>query len=105
MIYFLLLTGILVGAALGLRFKVFVLVPATAVALGIVAVGQIAYGQSLGRIAIAMIAIAASIQIGYIGGIVIRFAAGAKWGRHSDDAPDDDSARHRSAPGFWFFHF
>jgi hypothetical protein len=61
----------LLGAAFGLRFGVVVLIPVMAVELGIVAVNGIAIGESAGRLAIAMGLVAASAQLGYLGGSII----------------------------------
>jgi hypothetical protein len=69
--------GILVGAVLGLRFKVLVLVPVICVALAIVLVDGIARGDGLWWLALAMVVIATSLQLGYILGIVVRFVLGA----------------------------
>jgi len=69
--------GILVGAVLGLRFKVLVLVPVICVALAIVLVDGIARGDGLWWLALAMIVITTSLQLGYILGNVVRFAMGA----------------------------
>jgi hypothetical protein len=67
------LIGVLVGAVLGLRFKVFVLVPVICIALAIVAVDGVARGDELWRLAISMIVIATALQVGYILGIVTQF--------------------------------
>jgi hypothetical protein len=61
----------LLGAAFGLRFKVLVLVPLTALELCIVAVNGIATGESLGRLAILVSLAATSVQLGYLGGSFI----------------------------------
>jgi len=73
----LILLSVLVGAVLGLRFKVFVLVPVICGALAIAVVEGIAGGDGLWRLVFAMTVIAASLQLGYILGIVIRFVMGA----------------------------
>jgi hypothetical protein len=69
--------GVLLGAVLGLRFKVLVLVPVICAALPIVVVAGIARGEGLWRLALAMIVVATSLQLGYILGIVVRFVLGA----------------------------
>jgi hypothetical protein len=66
----LLIMGVLVGVVLGLRFKVFVLVPVICVALAVVVVEGIASGDELWRLALAMIVIATSLQLGYFLGTV-----------------------------------
>jgi len=69
---FFLISGI-VGILLGLRFKVFVLLPATLIASCTV----IATGHSFKAIALTLLATAALLQIGYVLGCVIR--AYADW--------------------------
>jgi|SRR5450631_4755337 len=73
----LLVIGILVGAVLSLRFKVLVLVPVICGALSIVVVDGIARGDGLLRLAVAMIAIATSVQLGFILGVGARSVIGA----------------------------
>jgi hypothetical protein len=53
----------LVGVVLGLRFKVFILVPAIGLALAIVAVNGVVGS---------MVVVAAFIQLGYLSGIILR---------------------------------
>jgi hypothetical protein len=69
----LMMIGILVGAVLGLRFKVLVLVPVICGALAIVVVDGIARETGLWQLLLAMIVIAISLQLGYVLGIVARF--------------------------------
>jgi hypothetical protein len=73
----LILLSLLVGAVLGLRFKVFVLVPVISGALAIVVVDGIARGDPLWRLAFTMIVIATVLQLGYILGNVVRFVISA----------------------------
>jgi hypothetical protein len=63
-----LVIGVLVGAVLGLRFKVFALVPVIFIALAVVALHGVARGDDFWRLAVSMIAIATSLQVGYLGG-------------------------------------
>jgi hypothetical protein len=79
----LILMGVLVGAVLGLRFKVFVLVPAICGALAIVVVDGIARGDGLLRLVLTMITIAMALQLGYILGTVVRFVDTTSRGRNS----------------------
>jgi hypothetical protein len=69
----LIMIGILVGAVLGLRFKVLVLVPVVCGALAVVVVNGIARGDGLWQLVLAMTVIAISLQLGYVLGIVVRF--------------------------------
>ena len=68
----LMVTGILVGAVLGLRFKVLVVVPVICVELAIVLVDGIARGNGAWWTALAMIAIVISTQVGYFTGNIIK---------------------------------
>jgi hypothetical protein len=61
----------LLGAAFGLRFGVFILIPVMALELGIVAVNGLALGESAGRLAIVMSLVATFSQLGYLGGSIV----------------------------------
>ena len=73
------ITYALIGAVLGLRFRVMVLMPAIAIS-GLVIVGvELARGTGLSLAAVEMVVAVASIQIGYLGGAAIRlFLAAAR---------------------------
>jgi hypothetical protein len=73
----LILTGVLVGAVLGLRFKMLVLVPVLCGALAFIVIGGIAGGDTLWRLAFTMIVFATVLQMGYFLGNVIRLVTGA----------------------------
>jgi hypothetical protein len=64
--------GTLIGAVLGLRFKVFILIPTVCFALAIAAADGYARGHTLRWIALTMITAATSLQVGYIGGSILR---------------------------------
>src|ERR1700681_719388 len=67
-----LIIGFLFGAALALRFNVFILLPATGLALlGTAAVG-IADGDRIGSVVLTMVLIGTSLQAGYVAGTVTR---------------------------------
>jgi len=67
---------ILVGAVLGLRYKVFILLPAvTFVLVFVIGVG-VARGAGIWRIALDMMVATAALQLGYAGGSA--FAAARK---------------------------
>lgn len=68
--------GVLAGIALGLRCRVFVLVPALALAMIFAVVGGIAHGDQLGSIILAMAILGTAIQFGYLAGVVIHAVAG-----------------------------
>jgi len=67
-----LIIGTVLGILLGLRFKVFVLVPATLV----VACAIIATGHGPQAIALTVLATAVLLQVSYIVGCVVRAHAG-----------------------------
>jgi hypothetical protein len=60
------------GAALGLRFRISVLVPAIFVAATIVAISGIVLGDSARTIALTAFLVATSLQVGYLTGCVLR---------------------------------
>jgi hypothetical protein len=68
--------GVLAGTALGLRYKVFVLVPAVTLAMIFAAMTGIAQGNHLGAIILAMVILGATVQFGYLTGLAIHAAAG-----------------------------
>jgi hypothetical protein len=69
--------SVLVGIALGLRYKVFVLVPAVGLTIMFAAMGGIAHGDRLGSILLAMTIPGTAVQFGYLAGIMIRAAVGS----------------------------
>ena len=77
------LIGILVGMVLGIRCKVFVLVPVICVALAIAVIDGIARGDGLWRLAFALIVIAISVQLGYFLGLVTQSVMGAVRGTNN----------------------
>ena len=73
----------LIGAALGLRFKVFALIPTTILVLTIVALGLVARGDSAERVGVTMFATAASLQLGYFFAILLRIVRAGTVGRQT----------------------
>jgi hypothetical protein len=59
----------LVGAVIGLRFKVLAFVPVICIALAIVGIGEIARGDGLWRLLLAIILTSTSVQLGYLGAL------------------------------------
>jgi hypothetical protein len=78
----LLLLALLIGAVLGMRFKVLVLIPAIGLIVpAIVAAGMIR-GESVASLAVIAIVAGSCLQIGYLAGAVTRYAtAAARAGR------------------------
>jgi hypothetical protein len=71
--------GVLAGTALGLRYKVFVLVPAVTMAMVFAAMAGIAHGDHLGSIILAVVILGVTVQFGYLTGAAIHAAAGQIW--------------------------
>ncbi len=71
MLMMLSLICLLVGAVLGQRFKVLVLIPA--MALAVTAASGFAYAGTLWQVLGAAFVATTSLQIGYLGGIGIRY--------------------------------
>lgn len=69
--------SILTGAVLGMRLRVFILVPATGLALTAIAGCGLARGDALSSVALAMAFAAAGLQLGYLGGSTARFFVAA----------------------------
>jgi hypothetical protein len=63
----------LIGAVLGMRFKVLILMPAIGFALVVVLAGGIAGGASLTATLIAAVLASICLQFGYLGGIGTRY--------------------------------
>ena len=62
--------SLLIGIVLGLRFKVFVLVPAIGLALAMVAVTGA--GDGTLQLVSTMVVVATSLQLGYLGGGILQ---------------------------------
>jgi hypothetical protein len=67
--------SILIGATLGLRFKVLVLLPAIIFAGFAILVGGLAYSSSFSSIVAASAIAISGLQLGYLGGSVIFYSA------------------------------
>jgi hypothetical protein len=60
--------AILIGAALGVRFNVFILFPAIGLALLATLVAAIGHGDRIGSVVVTMALAASALQIGYLAG-------------------------------------
>ena len=69
--------SILAGTALGLRYNVFILVPAVASALVFAMIVGIARADHFWSIVLAMVGSGTTIQFGYLAGIAIRATVGS----------------------------
>ena len=67
--------GTFAGIVLGLRFNVFVLVPAITIAIAAIALSDLARHQNISMIAVTALATMVLLQIGYLGGRVLKVAA------------------------------
>lgn len=65
------ITAAIMGAFLGLRFKVLILIPAIAVSSAAVVYAGLSYGSSAGSILLAIFLTAAAMQLGYFAGTII----------------------------------
>jgi hypothetical protein len=78
------MTAMLIGALLGQRFKVLILIPAMAIASAAVFALGVAHNNNLWSVLLVAALTVTALQLGYLGGTAIRFAiAGARIDRHS----------------------
>jgi hypothetical protein len=68
----LILTGVFLGAVLGLQFRIFVLVPVFCVALPLVILDGVSRGDELWRLALTSVVLLVLVQIGYALGSISR---------------------------------
>ena len=78
MMTLLVMPAMLIGAMLGLRFKVLILVPAIVIGSAATLGAGMTHSNSLWSILLAMVLVISALQIGYLGGAVIRFVSGAR---------------------------
>jgi hypothetical protein len=69
--------GALVGAVLGMRFRALILIPSIVVGLFVGAVAGIAGHEGVGMTVLTMLSVATALQLGYLGGTMIRHAVAA----------------------------
>ena len=69
----LILLMVLFGAVLGMRFKVFILIPMIAITSLMVITGGLATGGSVSGTLIAVGLAASFLQFGYLGGALVRY--------------------------------
>jgi hypothetical protein len=78
------ITAVLIGAALGQRFKVFILVPAIVIGSAAGLGFGMAQNSNLWSVLLIIALTITALQMGYLGGAVIRFVvAGSRVGRDS----------------------
>jgi hypothetical protein len=82
------------GAVLGLRFKVFALAPGIVLTIIAVLVFGIASGKGLGSTLLGELLAVIALQIGYVGGLLARYAASlARAGTHRKTPLQAESLR------------
>jgi hypothetical protein len=81
----------IVGVALGLRFKLLILVPAIGFVAAIIGAGGVASGESPWHLALAIAAAAISVQVGYLGGTLVRHVFDATRTKPNSRAPERKS--------------
>jgi hypothetical protein len=69
---------LLVGMVLGQRFKVLVLLPASALVMAMTIAGEMAHANTFWQLCLTAVAAAASLQMGYCLGLGIRYVLVAK---------------------------
>jgi|HubBroStandDraft_6_1064221.scaffolds.fasta_scaffold359550_1 hypothetical protein len=69
--------GALVGALLGMRFRVLILVPSIVIGLAAGAVAGIAGHEGAGMTVMTMLAVATALQLGYLCGTMTRHVVAA----------------------------
>jgi hypothetical protein len=90
----LILLVFLLGAVLGMRFKVLILIPAIASVMIAILAGGVARGDSVSAILIAVVLASICLQIGYLSGIATRYGiALARAGRLRKASLQAESAR------------
>jgi uncharacterized membrane protein len=77
--------GILVGAVLALRFTIFVHVPVTCGALAVAVINGMAHGQGFSGLAVTMVTIVVSLQLGYMLGVFLQVLMDARQVSDSDE--------------------
>ena len=90
----LILLAFLLGAVLGMRFKVFILIPAIGFALIAILAGGIARGNSVSGTLIVAVLASSCLQIGYLLGIIARYSVAlTRAGRPRKASIEAESAR------------
>ena len=78
----------LIGAVLGMRFRVFVLIPAIGITLTAILAVCIVRGDSIAAFAFTAVLAASCLQVGYLGGVATHYGTAlARIGRPRVDTP------------------
>jgi hypothetical protein len=94
------LISVMAGIALGLRYKVLILAPAIALAMGFAVIVGIARADRFESVVLSMALLGAAVQFGYLIGIAIRAVVGSVILKQpngaSDNKPVAPSAKEKS---------
>jgi hypothetical protein len=80
-----------IGSALGLRFRVFILLPAIMITMAVITVGALAQGAGIGTISVMNVIGAVCLQFGYLGGVLL-------WSRTSSRRLGETGRSHPARP-------
>lgn len=80
-----------IGSALGLRFRVFVLLPGILITMAVITVGAFAQGAGIGTISVMNVIGATCLQFGYLGGVLL-------WSRTSSRRLGEAGRSHPARP-------
>jgi hypothetical protein len=65
------LVTLCIGWALGLRFQVYILIPAIVAAVALITAGALSQGASIGILSVLNLIGVAGLQFGYLGGVLL----------------------------------
>jgi hypothetical protein len=83
----------LIGAVLGLRFKVMVLVPTIAITVLVIAIGNFGFGTGFGMAVIETVIAVTLVQVGYLCGAAIRLFLASSQSAEVRHAPTAAASR------------
>jgi len=95
------IVSMLLGAALGMRFKVFVLFPAIFASAALIVGAAAAHGSAVWSAVLSIALSATGLQIGFFGGVAARFVVAAAWAPRLPDvqpAPAQGPRPHGDQP-------
>ena len=81
------LAALCIGWALGLRFKVFILIPAILVAVAVITAWALTQGASIGTISVMNVIGVAGLQFGYLGGTLLWSLTSGRPGEAKNSQP------------------
>lgn len=81
------LSTLCIGCALGLRFTVFILIPAILCGVAIITAWGLTQGAGIGTIAVMNVISAAGLQFGYLGGTIWALTSAGRLGTAKPSQP------------------